>query len=98
MATLLKVLNSLADIKSAGGVALRVRTPEGDEHRKEEEGRRQENDDDRPAIGGHATRGFNTGRPDRRGRLYRRQETGPRSPCAPPPLDAAGAQTEDQDY
>jgi len=26
MATLLKVLNNLADIKSAGGVALRVRT------------------------------------------------------------------------
>ena len=29
MATLLKVLNNLADIKSAGGVALRVRTQEG---------------------------------------------------------------------
>jgi hypothetical protein len=28
MATLLKVLNNLADIKSAGGVALRVRTQE----------------------------------------------------------------------
>jgi hypothetical protein len=27
MATLLKVLNNLADIKSAGGVAPRVRTP-----------------------------------------------------------------------
>jgi hypothetical protein len=26
MATLLKVLNNLADIKSAGGIALRVRT------------------------------------------------------------------------
>jgi hypothetical protein len=26
MATLLKVLNNLADIKSAGGVALRIRT------------------------------------------------------------------------
>ena len=31
MATLLKVLNNLADIKSAGGVALRVRTQEGAE-------------------------------------------------------------------
>jgi hypothetical protein len=29
MATLLKVLNNLADIKSAGGVALRVRTQDG---------------------------------------------------------------------
>jgi hypothetical protein len=29
MATLLKVLNNLADIKSAGGVALRVRTQGG---------------------------------------------------------------------
>ena len=29
MATLLKVLNNLADIKSAGGVALRVRTQAG---------------------------------------------------------------------
>jgi hypothetical protein len=33
MATLLKVLNNLADIKSAGGVALRVRTqgPKGEQ-------------------------------------------------------------------
>jgi hypothetical protein len=30
MATLLKVLNNLADIKSAGGVALRVRTQDPD--------------------------------------------------------------------
>jgi hypothetical protein len=30
MATFLKVLNNLADIKSAGGVALRVRTQGGD--------------------------------------------------------------------
>ena len=29
MATLLKVLNNLADIKSAGGVALRLRTQAG---------------------------------------------------------------------
>ena len=29
MATLLKALNNLADIKSAGGVALRVRTQDG---------------------------------------------------------------------
>jgi transposase len=37
MATLLKVLNNLADIKSAGGVALRVRTQGGRKPRLSEE-------------------------------------------------------------
>jgi hypothetical protein len=35
MATLLKVLNNLADIKSAGGVALRVRTQGASERERQ---------------------------------------------------------------
>jgi hypothetical protein len=48
MATLLKVLNNLADIKSARGVALRVRTQAGDivHQGKEGERRAREADDE----------------------------------------------------